>query len=97
MTLPPIGEYPVLRIQTTPLKISKHIFEMYTQTSIALYLLSEEIETKLIWGTTKAFDEQASINRICTNYGIRITSTVTQVLRGTKLTIEIILIPNTNE
>ena len=97
MTLPPAPDKPIFRLLNTPNQIAKDVFVQYTRTDIGLSIWAQELEMKLMFGTQKRFDEQEAINQICIDYGIRITSTVTQVLRGTKLNIEITLIPNTNE
>ena len=88
MTLPPLPDQPLFRISK---QIAKDVFTLYAGSNISISLWSQELEMKLIYGTEKAFDEQEAVRRICTDYGVTIESNVTQVLRGTKLTIEVIL------
>ncbi len=91
MTLPPAPDKPIFRIHNTPKEIIKDVFVEYTKANIGIALWSEEFEMNLVYGTLRPFDEQEAINKICTEYGISIQASVSQVLRGTKLTIQIIL------
>lgn len=91
MTLPPAPDKPIFRILNTPKQIIKDVFVEYTQANIGISLWSQEFEMHLMYGNQKAFDEQEAINKICNDYGISIHASVSQVLRGTKLTIEITL------
>lgn len=90
MTLP-APEKPVFRIHTTPKKVINDIFVLYTGCNISLSIWAQELETKLMYGTQKAFDEQDAVAKICNDYGINVRPSVSQVLRGTKLTIEVTL------
>jgi hypothetical protein len=91
MTLPILPNIPVKGI--FPRDIIHTIFMTYTYTNIGLSIWAQEVEVKLMWGTLKKFDEQAAIRKICTDYGIEINMETTEVLRGTKLTIEVTLRP----
>jgi hypothetical protein len=91
MTLPPAPDKPIFRLLNSPRQVTKDIFIEYTRCNLGISLWSQEYEMKLVYGNQIPFDEHEAVNRICAEYGIHITSTVTQVLRGTKLTIEVTL------
>ena len=89
MTLPILPKIQIKGI--FPRDIIHTIFGTYTDSNMGLSIWAQEIESRLMWGTLKAFDEQAAIRNICTDYGIEINMKTTEVLRGTKLTIEVTL------
>lgn len=90
MTLPAPTQA-IFRIQNSPQQIIKDVFTIYTSHNVALVLWGQETEMKLMFGIQKKFDEYEALIRICNEYGISIQSHTTQVLRGTKLTVNVTL------
>jgi len=73
----------------TSFRVIKHVLEEHCKIYAGLDLLNRETDFRFMWGYSKPFDNEKALVQICTENGISIRPTLSQVLRGTKLTIEI--------